>query len=419
MKQSDLKHIYSPVPQGFHDALHAAAQSVKEEQPMRRTGTFILVCILILALACGTALAIAGYYSVRQYQAGGTPSATFEKNITALNQTFENVYITFTITDAVFDGDEIALAMDISPKNPDKPVYLYPKLTAICNERVLEVDVQGMRGDFLSGFLLPKQTDDDELEGHYAFSAGLYEDYADGDVTWTFTVQVLAANWLVRNEDTVLGGNETDESFKAYMQRFRDAYEKREILTTWGESLVEYAAMLPAPDGMTEDEFQMMRLDNQLAQSGAFTLVDTIVCVFDTALPEERWQNVGTGLVFPMDNYTVEFAGMDLSFMRAAYAFDLVFPTGTTLEEIAAMEGLHYTLLDQNGEELRHSYSSKNSLEREDGAHVLRYEGEAYFSQDIPTEVHFVPEKHQGDDWKIDETHTFVVPVKAGEVNPS
>lgn len=417
MKQSDLKHIYSPVPQGFHDALHAAAQSVKEEQPMKRTGTFILVCILILALACGTALAIVSYYSVRQFQAGGTPSDTFEKNITELNRTFENDYIIFTITDAVFDGDEIALAMDISPKNPDKPVFLYPKLTAACNERVLDVDIQGMRGDFHSGFLLPKQTDDDDLQGHYGFTAGLFEDYADGNVTWTFTMQVLAPNWPVRNEDMEPRGEEND--FEAYKQRFRDAYERQEILTTWGESLVEYAAWLPVPDGMTEEEFQTMRLGNQLAQSGAFTLVDTIVCNFDTAMPEERWQNIGVGLTFPMADYTVEFAGMDLSFMRVAYAFDLVFPTGTTLEEIAAMEGLHYTLLDQNGKELRHSYSSKNSLERENGTKVLRYEGEAYFSQDIPTEIHFVPEELQGNDWKTDETAAFAIPVEAGEVNPS
>lgn len=409
MKQSDLKHVYSPVPQGFHNALHNAAHSVRqeEEKPMKKMSTIVLVCILILALACGTALAIVNYYSVRQYEAGDQPSEIFEKYITELHQTFENDYITFTLTDAIFDGDGIALAMNIASKDINKPVYLYPKLTATCSGKPLALDIQGMRGDFTSGFMIPMQTDEDERNGQYGFDASIYEDEADGDVSWTFTMQVLAPNWPIRNDDALLRGEEPGLEFSEFLQRFSDAYAGQEILTTWGESLVEYATMLPIPDGMAEEEFRQMQVGEQLAQSDAFTLVDMIVCEFDTVLPLEHWKNVSAGLTFPMNEYTVEFTGFNLSFMRAAYSFDLVLPSAATLESAMEMaeNGFDYVLIDQNGKELdAGGFSSKKALVRDDGKVVLRLDGGVNFNQVVPTEISF--SLVMGDD-----AHQFTVPI--------
>ena len=414
MKQADVRHAYDSVPQGFHDALHRAVHDVQEEKPMKKTGIRILICALMLALACGTALAIVQHYSVRQYQTGGAPSAAFEKNITQVDHRFENDYITFTLTDAVFDGDAIALAMDILPKDPLRPVYLYPTLTALCDGRPLDLDIQGMRGDFSSGFLLPMQAGEDGHEGHFGFDAGLYEDEAAGDVTWTFTMQVLVPCWPVRNEESALVGAETREEFDAHMQRFREAYDGQEILVTGGDSLVEYAAMLPVPEGMTEEAARALRLGDALVASGAFTLADTLVCTFDTGLPEERWRGVGAGLVFPLADYTVAFLGMDVSFMRVSYAFDLLFPPEVTREALEALaaDGLDYTLRDQNGQALAAGgHSGKQALTREDGRLVLRCEGAADFSQDIPTEIHFVPGVLTAQGWVPEEANQFVVPV--------
>lgn len=289
MKRSDLQNVYSPVPQGFHNALHNAAHSVEEKTDMKKNTSLVAICLLALLLTCGTALAVVKGYSVRQYAAGGNPSPAFERHITQLDQVFENEYVSFTLTDAIFDGNAISLAMNIKPIDESKPVYIFPQLTATCNGRSLDLDVVGMRGDFMSGFMIPKQTDDDTLGGQYGVDVELFEDEADADVTWHFTLQVLAANWPIKNDDATLRGEGLDLSHEDFFQLFADSYARGEILTTWGESLSEYAAMLPTPSGMSDEAFRAMKLGDQLAQSGAFTLIQTFVCYFDTALPSEQW----------------------------------------------------------------------------------------------------------------------------------
>ena len=287
MKQSDLKRVYSDIPQSFHDALLAAVHGVPEERTAVKRKTWVLVMAIIAVLIAGTALAIVNYYSVRQYEAGGSPSAAFEAHVVELNKTYENEYIKFTLTDAVFDGDILAMAMNIDAKSPDKHVYLCPKLTGVSNGCELDLDILGMRGDFASGFVFPSLAED-HREGKYGFDVALYEDEAEGDVTWTLNIGVFAPNWPIRNAPEFTGsGGAEDPAYKAYEQSFRDAYERKEILVTWGDSPVEYAWLgQPLPEGMPEQAFADLRLDEKLVLSGAFTQVDTIEYSFTTKLPK-------------------------------------------------------------------------------------------------------------------------------------
>ena len=411
MKQNDMKHVYTPIPQNFHDAFFAAAHSVKEEQSVMKRKTWILAVALAVALMAGTALALVNHYSVRQYEAGESPSAAFEAHVVELDQAYENDYITLRVGDAVFDGNVLAVAMNLTAKDPAKPVYLCPKLTAVCGDRSLGLDIQGMRGDFMSGFVFPSLLED-KFDGNYGFDVALYEDEADGDITWTFKLGVFAPNWPIKNApEHPIAGSAEDPAYKDYMQSFRDAYDRKEILVTWGDSPVEYAWSQPLPKGMTSEEFAAMPLDEMLLRSGAFTQVDTIECIFTTKLPKDYQKGIGAGLTFPMDAYTVEFGALDISFMRVNYAFDLVFPAGISQEGADALLPIGYNLLDQDGNVLRMSAFSRleNVEARADGSLIGRFTGEAAFHLNQPKAVRFVPRMLDGNQEKTDEAHAFTV----------
>jgi hypothetical protein len=285
MKRMDWEKLYSPVPRDFHEALHSAVDKIRAEKPTGRKRLWILVAAIVLMLATGTTVAMMQYYSVRQYQAGGEPSAEFEARIVAIEGVFENEYLTVMVGDTVFDGTEMALALNLASKDVQKPVYLSPALKAVCQGRELELDEMGMRGDFMSGFLFPNLVEDG-LDGMYGFDVTLFEEEAPtAPVEWEFTLRVLAPNWPVKNSDEQLNGDGTDPTMEEYMQQFRDAYDRQEILATYGDSMVEYSLGVRPPEGMVEEEFQSLRLYQRLIESGAFTLVDTIQCSFTTPVP--------------------------------------------------------------------------------------------------------------------------------------
>ena len=67
------------------------------------------------------------------------------------------------------------------------------------------------------------------------------------------------------------------------MALFADAYANRRILLADGYSLVAYAAILPPPEGVTQEEWCYVPLSDQLVQSGAFSRVDMLEISFTTA----------------------------------------------------------------------------------------------------------------------------------------
>jgi hypothetical protein len=226
----------------------------------------------------------------------------------------------------VFDGKSISIAMDIQPIEGAGPVYLYPRLTATCNGRELEIDIEGCRGDFFSGFWVPEK--DGDLNGQYGVDACIYEGEADGDVQWKLSFMVLKPNWELAYDLTVLHGDKSDPPMGEYMQRFRDAYAQKKILLAYGYSLVEFASIMPAPKGMTIEEYQLQRLGPQLAQSDAFTLAETVECTWNASVPASYTvSNSGDKLEF--DDYTIVMGRVTTSFMKVTWAFDAFFKNGT------------------------------------------------------------------------------------------
>ncbi|NLV58900.1 MAG: DUF4179 domain-containing protein [Clostridiales bacterium] len=389
MKVSMLKQAYSPVPPAFHEELMRAAQSVKEECTMMKRTTVVLIAVFLLAVLCGTAFALFNYYSVRQYETGGKPSAVFEEHIVELNQTYQNDYITLTLGDAVFDGSEVAMTMNLSSQESSKPVYLYPRLSAYCGERKLDIDVQGSRGDFYSGFLFPNIADPDVLGGQYGFDAIIYEDVADTDVRWVFTMKVLWPNWPLVNDTVILHGDDNDPPFEVYMQTFRDAYDNRKILLTYGESVVEYASRLPIPEGMTPEEAAFVDLPESLVNSGAFTLVDTIECVFTTPLPITHHSGLGKGITFPVPGGTIAFGGLDFSFLSGRYQFELIARDEKALASFTGHEAYEMTL--PNGDVIPCS-SRGVAMPGEHGgdSRALMFSGEFQMPEEVPDVLTFV-----------------------------
>lgn len=411
MKQTELQKAYSQIPQGFHNALLSAVSAVGEERPVKKRPISLLAAVLIIALLCGTALAIIHYYSVRDYQAGGKPSAEFEKLVVEIGETYENDYLTLTVGDAIFDGNNLAMAMNLSSKDETKPVYLYPRLEGDCGGRKLSVEVLGMRGDFMSGFLYPNLLRGDELDNNYGFDAELYEGTADGDVTWRFSVMVLAPNWRIENDPTVLRGDGNDPSMEEYHKRFRNAYESERILTTDGESLVSYIASI-YPDSygvITMDDPEYRSMGELLADCGAFTLIDMLECTFVTQTPEVKRVS---GQTFAFDDSTVVLDSLELSYLRADYALRCVCLNGKQ-----PAESVYYELRDQNGTAFVSMNSHSGPADDDSG---IVYSGSAEPTREEITAITFVPYTFGADAQGVmrnlyDDEHAFTVELSADQ----
>ncbi len=384
MKEFDLDRAFSKTTGSFHKRMESALLLCKEDVPMKRfTLRTVLIAILILTLLAGTALAIATHYSVKDYNKNS--SEEFQKSITLIGKSYENEFFSLYVTDAVFDGRSISIAMDIKPKEGAEPVYLYPQLTAACNGRELPVDIEGCRGDFFSGFWVPDKEVD--LQGKYSVDACIYEDEADGDVQWALTFMVLKPNWELANDLTEFRGDQSDPPMDEYLRRFSDAYAQKKILLANGYSLVEYAVILPAPEGMSGEQYLNQRLGPQLAQSEAFTLTETIECTWTAPLPTSN-QVINTGDRLEFDGYTIVMGKVTTSFMKVTWAFDVYFKNGTGeaagIEFEARVGGKSAYALGGGG------YYSGGPSDDKDPVHFT-YSGEFGCPGGLPDVLTFIP----------------------------
>ncbi len=296
MKPDDVKRVIGTSLSGLYmtgSSRDAIMHAVKGGKVMKKKASVSLAFILLLVCVSVTALALGGYFTMQEYFGNKDITKEFEENVIPIGKTFDNDYVRVTVGDGYFDSERFALTLNLESKDAKKPVYLYPKLWGYCGDRQLDIDVEGMRGDFMSGFLYPNLIKDDIWKGEFGFEGCLYEDEADSDVRWVFTMQVLAPNWpLIAIEppeyDQSLSQEERDAQDDAYMQRYRDAYDSQKILASFGDSMVEFSAILPIPAGMTQEEWWRVPLGDQLVQCGAFTLVDTIECTYTTKQAESK-----------------------------------------------------------------------------------------------------------------------------------
>ena len=382
MKELDLDRAFTRTTESFHHRMEGALLLCKEDAPMKhfplRT---VLIAVLILILLAGTAFGIATHYSVKDFNKNS--SEEFQKNIILIDKSYENEYLSLYVTDAVFDGNSISIAMDITPKEGADPVYLYPKITATCNGKELPVKSDRSNCDFESGIWVP----DKEMDRHgkYYVEAGIYDGEADGDVQWRLSFMVLKPNWELAYDMTEFYGEESDPPMDEYMQRFRDAYAQKKILLAYGYALDEYACLLPTPEGMTKEEYQKVYgLGPRLAQSEAFTLLTTVECAWTASMPAS-YQVIHTGDKLEFDDYTIVMGKVTKSFMKVTWEFDVYFKSekwidaGITFEPVVRDSDV----LTFNGGSSQGGPSSDN-----DPAHYT-YTGEFSYSGSLPDALTF------------------------------
>ncbi len=385
MKAFDLDRAFEQTPGSFHQSMESALRTCKEDAPMKRfTLRTALIAALILTLLAGTAYAIVTRYSVKDYYTN--KSEEYQKSITSIDKSYENEFFSLYVTDAVFDGKSIFIAMDITPIEGADPVYLYPRITATCEGKELPVDIEGCRGNFFSGFFVPDMEMD--FQGKYGVDACIYEAEAEGDVNWQLSFMVLKPNWELAYDTTTLHGDENDPSQEEFAQLYRDAYAQKKILLEDGYGLNEFACILPTPDGMTDEEYQGLRgLGPQLALSEAFTLTETIECTWTAPLPASyKVTNTGDRLEF--DDYTIVMGKVTTSFIKVNWAFDAYFKNKTGKEAGISFEarvgGMDVFTLGGGG------YYSSGPSDDGDPDHFT-YIGEFGYSGDLPDSITVVP----------------------------
>ena len=347
MKESELRSALRDAygetpPLQTHLAFMHAARSGKDAPPMKRKMRFAPVLALIIVLILAVTAYAVSRFSVTDYAAGGTPSAEFLKHVVTLDQPYENDVMLLSVNDAIYDGVTLSMAMILTAKKPDEHLFLYPRLTATVDGSVYQADVESFgAGDFMSGFVFPTMPGHDLTQAGcgYGFSAVLLDDDCENvvptsPVQWTFTMQVLKTDYDVAYYDLVLTGAASDPSEEELRKTFQDAYAAHRVLVTDDGSLVEYAAYLPIPQSVPEDEWWNKTLAEQLVLSGAYTLLDTIEVHFETALPASTRLQWHAGDRVPLDGCTAVLDGVDVTFQTVNFAMHYEFDAEKTEEEL-------------------------------------------------------------------------------------
>ena len=335
----DLRDAIPDTPDMCRAAVLHAASTYREERKMWKPSKIILAAALIAALLCGTAFAVANYYSVRDYLAQGNPSADFEENIIPLEKTVTSNGLSIALGDAVFDGKDLAFTMNMTAAEGMEPVYVYPRLQAFCGGEALYVDFLGttMFSD-LGGFVPHPDYPLDGV-GPQAADAKLDAAQVTGDVTWRFTLQlykplgdiVVARDW-----------DDENETYEAWEDYLRGLAKEGKIGCLYGSSLMDWL------NAVTDSDLDST-FSQRMEATGLFELADTVVFEFTTAIPEKKL--LVSGVSFPFDGYTVTVDSLTQSFLQLDYALTVNFDEPYQGHEHYLEQ--FYDLSDQNGVKLR------------------------------------------------------------------
>lgn len=296
--------VFGQTPAAFTQAMERTLCALEEKKPARKIFPRAAVIALALVALALTACALTAHFTVSDYNSSLRDGAAFQEHITEVGYHHENAFFTFHVQDAVFDGVHISLAMDILPKPGAESVYLYPQLTAFCQGKQLDIDIEGCTGgDFFTGFWVGENAPGGEAEPRgYGVDAVVMDTLLTGkeEVTWTLSFQVLRPLWPVDMEpagraDRILTvpGSAPEEILlkrhEAYMDLFRQAWADKRILLTERGDLLEWASVLPVP----KDAPDFQPVAAILTASGSFALEETTCCTFQTVTPETRVRGEG------------------------------------------------------------------------------------------------------------------------------
>lgn len=420
MKESELRRrladVYGRPPVETHTAFVTAAYSRKEETTVKKKLCLTPLLAVLLALLLATVAFAVTRFSVTDYAMGGNPSEEFLSHVITLDQLYENDVMTLSVNDAIFDGRTCTMAMDLTTKDPNTHLFLYPVLTGTVDGKTYLADVESFgAGDFMSGFVYPAMPGHDlAAQGYgYGFDAVLLDDDANyvqpnGPVDWTLTIQVLKPNLTVEYHDDAFTGEETEEEYRQKMQAYTDAYREGRILVTNDGSLVEYASQLPIPEGVTEEEWWQKRQAEHLLMSGAYSLMDTVVVEFTTEIPASASYGVGVGQRVDFDGYSAVVDLLNVTFQTIDVDVRYDFPREMTEEELNAIEVPHYWLIYGDDSETPMAFSASGfGVDWDEN-------GKPYLHVGIQAQVEKVPQKQIRLEEAVDFAKSFADAAREG-----
>lgn len=274
MNQSDLKQAYPPLSQEgkqrYLRTLNSLPESAAPQKRLRVSLAFVFVVSLLLTF---TAIAVSNLFSVKD-----RIDPRFVDQVTEIGDTYQNKWLDLSVTDAYSNGKSLTLALSMNHRKDAQEVYVFPVLTAASLGEPLDVDVES-GFDFFDGVWLPERMQNYNGTGNHLVDAAILEDIlppAKGDIEWTLTFHVLRTDWPVKVDEHTVTGHVSDDgiSHEDYMAQFLQAYHNNTVLLSYGDTTVEYSAVLPKPADVDQEAWDITRTWERLVRSGAFTEVD-------------------------------------------------------------------------------------------------------------------------------------------------
>ena len=304
---------------------------------MRRKLSYSLAFALLALLLAATAGA-AAYFGVLRFHAEQENNAVYQQHILPIGERLTGSSTTITVNDAVFDGSSLSFSLDIAhvPNTPE--VYLYPRVTAMQDGRVIATHVtefQQLSADesyglsaSLSGFglyegiFMPARGIGKAEQGYYSLDVSLLEalPHPEKPVQWSLTFDVLHPVFAL--EDAPYTVTEEEDGGVSYTwntatEDCLNAYREGRILIDSVGFLMDYAFALPVPDGMTAAQWEQADLGTRLTASGAFSLSEQLTARFVTdGAPIASIQSPQT---FTVGEYTCTLSRLDITFARLEY----------------------------------------------------------------------------------------------------
>ena len=193
-------------PQMQADTLRRAhpAGSTRMGRKLSYSLAFALLALLLAATA-----GAAAYFGVLHFHGEQENNAVYQRHILSIGERLTGQNTTVTVNDAVFDGSSLSFSLDIAhvPNTPE--VYLYPRVTATQDGRVIATHVtefQQLSADesyglsaSLSGFglyegiFMPARGIGKAEQGYYSLDVSLLEalPHPEKPVEWSLTFDVL------------------------------------------------------------------------------------------------------------------------------------------------------------------------------------------------------------------------------------
>lgn len=282
MNLKDLKRAYPPLSEAGEERFLRTLHELQEDAPKKRRLSYVLVTVVMaILLLAASAVALIHQYSVRQ-----VIHPKFAQEVLVIGAEHESDLLRVSINDAFMDGQRLTLALSMEAQPGIRDLYVFPRLTAVSGGEELDLVIES-GFDLFDGEWLPRRKEVYGEPGQFIVDMFIMEEDVPkerGDITWILTFHVLRPNWPLEEDETTLDGSfsSSKTDMKAYLQRFSQAYRDKKILLDNGDQTVVYDALLPLPQGVTEEEHLFMPIWERLVRSGAFTEVERFSKTFET-----------------------------------------------------------------------------------------------------------------------------------------